>query len=852
LISRVAAVALIVTVGGCAALPEVPGGTCGNHVVEPGEDCDGFSPDSMSLCIPEGMVGECHLDCRRRGDGSSPSCPRGWGCNPQNVCKPPTGDFQASAPFKVGGAWSLLAGDFDGDGRKDIVSLEPQDLRGATKIRFHYFDANGVLADTQTFPKLLASPAITDLSRDGRSDLVFSDEHFSVGVLLGQSDRGLVPETAGSYHFPNAGVRMLGVYDAVIQRSSPVLGLTTIGGVSGLYGPDQRGMLVRRGTLPGPVEMLVGDPTSGNVIEDPLLSPCREVVVAVRGATSFPLIDTCTRDATTQQILWRDQSTQWTVMLDPPAPIDVAPQLADIDGDGHLDVFLGAGGKTYVAHGDGRGLRTATPYLLLAEDPAQPPSETPMPLAAGDFTGDGAVDFVFGDHLLVSIPALNGSVAAYIPSHINQAAPWTVARIADLNANGKADVVAASNGRLGVDFFNGTGTANVIPFTVPTGGPIEHMVVADLDGDLTNDLIFAERAGSPLERDSVMIAFGNLAGPPAMPVPVARIGHIEQLSAFSDSGPAGAGVSIAYTETTAGGSNGVLAVLSSSGDRLPFAPYELVSVSDGSLFRSAAVALAAGKFTDASSGDVLALGLIGDFPQIDYTFWLLPSLGIAPSTAVRLGGQIDPRLRPLYIDGFHVGINATTATADLDGDGRDEALWAIPADENVHCGLVVVGMKTRGVESLVVRGTIVLDQPCPGAQLVPVDADGDGHVDIAVLTGAPGAANRKLMVLWNDGAGAFASADAAIVNGPEDSPEQFTVLPATLDRPLGLAYVTDQAAVLVTATATPRAFGPSRRLAELQHGSGIVAADVDGDGVQDLAIAASGNLSVLKATLAAP
>jgi FG-GAP repeat len=62
----------------------------------------------------------------------------------------------------------------------------------------------------------------------------------------------------------------------------------------------------------------------------------------------------------------------------------------------------------------------------------------------------------------------------------------------------------------------------------------------------------------------------------------------------------------------------------------------------------------------------------------------------------------------------------------------------------------------------------------------------------------------------------------------------------------------DGLAVLVTTTATPREFGPPRTLADLQHGSGIVAADVDGDGVQDLAIAASGNLSVLKASLVGP
>jgi hypothetical protein len=41
-------------------------------------------------------------------------------------------------------------------------------------------------------------------------------------------------------------------------------------------------------------------------------------------------------------------------------------------------------------------------------------------------------------------------------------------------------------------------------------------------------------------------------------------------------------------------------------------------------------------------------------------------------------------------------------------------------------------------------------------------------------------------------------------------------------------------------------------LADVRHGSGVVAADVDGDGVMDLALADSGNLSVLKGELVAP
>jgi hypothetical protein len=848
---------------GCANLPEVAPGTCGNAVVEPPEDCDTFAPGAGSVCLPRGSIGECHLDCRRGPNGVRRSCPTGWGCDAQNICRKPTGDFQPSPPIKVGGAWSLMAGDFDGDLRDDIVSLEVPDLRGATHLRVHYFDDTGAAAETRAFPKAVVSPAVADLSADGRSDIVFTSDQYGVGLLFGQSDRSWVPETAGSYRFPDSGVRILSVSDTTVEGSTPVVGLTTIAGVSGLYGPDQNGRLLLRGLIRGPVEGLAGDPVSGKLIEDPQTSPCQELVFAFRGAMSFPVVDVCTRDPVTAEVLWRDQATQATVVLDPPAPIDAAPQIADLDGDGHLDVLVGAAGLAYVAYGDGRGLRTAVPYRLPAAantagaGGAPEPDEIPMPLAAGDFTGDGKVDFVFPGYLLVSTPAAAGAGVRYVAAHANQAAPWTVARIADMNDNGKADVVAASSGRLGIDFFNGTGTEVLLAFDIPTSGPVARLAVTDLDGDLINDLIFVEAATSDADRDSLMVAFGNLAGPPVAPALVGRIGHIEQLCASTQASVGRLTLIVAYTETEAvtGAQTGVLAFLAGGGDRLPFAPFSLVDVSAGTVFDEATLGVVVGRFSPSSHGDVMAIGLSGNPPDVvQYAFWLLRGLGTSPSPAVRLGGQIDPRLRPLYVKDVLININVTAVAADLDHDGNDEAVWAIPADAGAHCGLVITTANSKGAGDIVVRDTIVIDQPCPRPQIVPVDADGDGAVDLALLTGGPGGPERSLIVLWNDGAGGFSSSDATTVNPAGDSPQQFAVLPAVLGRPFGFAYVTDRAAVLVSAAAgsNPRLFGPPHTLANLEHGSGIVAADVNGDGVMDLALAASGNLSILQARLATP
>lgn len=830
---------------GCADLPRIAAQQCGNGVVEAPESCDTFGVEGGLSCRPPGTVGACHLDCRRRTDGTRPMCPEGWGCDPQGICLRPTGALVPLPELELGSAHTLLAGDFDGDGRTDVVTREPVDALGRTRVRVHHFDQNGAFQETRAFAKSMATPAVVDLSGDGRSDLVFTESR--VGVVLGRTDRSLVPEAFGSYRFHGARVRTLSVLDGWLGNVPPLATLTGAGERVGLYVPDPSGLMRELGGPPITADELAGELASGDIVENATTSPCRELVLAARAATSFWLVDTCTRTLSGASV-WRDAAVSWSIPLDPPAAIEGTPLVVDVNGDGHLDVLLSAGGKRYLSRGDGQRLGTATPFLLASA--SRDPAEIPMPLAAGDFTGDGVVDFVFDNHLLVSrrVPGL--ALPAYGAVHVNRGAPWTVARIADLNGNGKVDVVAASSAWLGVSFFNGTGTDALTSFEIPTRQPVVMLEVADFDGDLVDDLALVERVPSGGERDTISVAFGSLAGAPLDPVPVARLDEVEQVSQFPDGKLAN--MMVASTEAVGGEPEGVLAWLEGSGDRVPFAPYQLVREAGGSVFAEAALAVAVGQFVVAGRRDVLAIGAEGAPGAFVNHFWLLPAPLDPANAAVRLGGTLDRRLRPIVADEFQLRIVVAPAVADFDGDGRDEVAWAMPADDDQSCGVTFTAVGPDGSMRPSAGGTIFVDEPCLAPQLATVDADRDGAADVALLTGAPGAPDRKLLVLWNDGQGGFSASSATRLGRSTDSPQQFAVLPAAAQRPLAIAYVTGGEAAIVSATSVPRQFSLPRGVAALQGGTGIVAGDIDGDGVVDLAVAASGDLRILKAELEAP
>lgn len=861
LLAPIALALLALFASACTAFPDIPTGECGNGVIDaPQEDCDSFPLDGRYACRPKGAVGECHLDCSPENDVAT-ACPPGWGCDSSALCREPTGDFEATSRALDVGAWLLSAGDFDGDGRDDVMSSDPPDSIGEARVRFFYFDAQGQFAESRQFPKLIISPKIADLSDDDadtpRSDVAFSDGR--IGAMQGQADRSWVPDTFSSYQVKNGRVREVNVSDQSIDGGTGIASIIDIGsGANFLVPSDQSSMmLLERGSLGGRLTDLAGDPVSGDLIEDAKHAPGREVVYALKGADHFRLVTTSDTNPDTGMSTWRDRFEQQDIALDPPLPIDGAPLIVDLNGDQHLDVLVGAAGEAYASFGDGVTLAPAVPYFVTGvdSDSKQVSVRLAMPLAAGDYTGDGAADFVFPEYLIGSTTRYSGTTPVYEVVYANRlGAPYTSAVIGDFNGNGKVDVVAASSGALNLAFFNGQGSEDLVASTV-TSGPVQSLLSGDFDGDLVDDLAVLEVPAAGQTTNTLKIAFGSPSQPLVTPQTIAHLNQPEALSVFHENGIDG--ILVCSNELLDDGPTGALSFLGGSGDRVPFAPYSLTEfASNDSLRDFAAMSISVGHFTGQKAADLIALAFPMPNLQVEkppLEPWFFPSLEKPGSTPVRSPHALDSRLRPINYLTTRPDFEADIASTALDGnaDGRDEAAFAMPAgDDRAQCG--VLSMAVDAPPAVIQHEPVILDEPCHDPQLGAADIDGDGFPDLVLLTGASGALDRKLYVLWNDGSGNFSSEQRSLLSDADESPQAFTILPGSKLWPLGVAYVVPSALRLVRATSRGRALPPAATLYDqLTSGTGVVAADVNGDRVSDLVVSEAGSLRVFEAQLRA-
>lgn len=170
---------------------------------------------------------------------------------------------------------------------------------------------------------------------------------------------------------------------------------------------------------------------------------------------------------------------------------------ADLDGDGRIDLFVPHrdGGQSLVFWNDGSGTFAAMPT------PVGPAHSNIRAAAVADIDGDGKLDLVIGDAntgLFIQLNRGGRSFADRVPIAGSEGSPYSIGA-ADLNQDGLLDIVVGNDESPGAIFFNQGGGDRLL-FTHSTWndgkGSVYGLTIADLDGDGWPDIV-AARSDAP-------------------------------------------------------------------------------------------------------------------------------------------------------------------------------------------------------------------------------------------------------------------------------------------------------------------------------------------------------------------
>lgn len=868
----------------CTELPDVSAGVCGNGIVDPGEDCDGADYLGNPCGEPDALTYACRLECLDPAESGAladaeprDACPTGWGCGADGICRAWSGELESLDAFEVDVRQIAIA-DFDGDGAGDIVTV------GSSGVVVHYFDA-GELAESAVVGAPDQVPAIGDLTGDGRADLVLA-LGVGVGVKLGQEDRSLesVVFTSFEVETPPGQIVPLTVpltgpiEDA--QLAGDDVFLVTEDGVMAFNGeewtpkwtstvgklsigePIPMGDLIQE-TGPRCEEMVLGaGPEPGRVTRLVLYSPCADV-------TMPPIVDLGEQSiGGPVQILDLDQDMSLDVIF----AIQVDPGSTQSSDVYDLAVMYGDGTGAFSSGGMAPGpCRQASimrgAFSTICAGPLRP-------LALGDLDRDGIIDAIEPCAIHVSgglgpQPACPEVKANSPPDVFNAEAPWSTARIADLNGDGLPDGIAASKTSSGLFFFRGTGTPALNPTVIPTLRKVQEISLGDFDGDSLADVAVHEREDDGDDESAFLsVAFSAPLSAPAPPVGLGPIPFAAQLFT-TDMGIASPSLDtmadLGLLVRPRGTPRARVAVFPGNAARLMQSTLFLGEPELGGDLLVPKRAAIGQLVTSNGSATSLDLGVLAVRPNdvsISTVLWRVPLKDPPPDSAA---GAVDPAMQPTTFGTVlpgTLGFTARVGAVRLDG-GAD--------------ALVIVGL-ARQTSAGPREALLVVAAPCEGpcteelllgseitsvGDLAISDVDGDGREDVSVLLNGDGISHVR--VLWNRGTGTLALDPGTLIELPVDEPDRtittFGWLDVDADAPGGTkkealvltktrAYLArlkeDLSFAIEPWTKIPRG-GGGRPTGGGRGGTGVAVGDVDGDGLEDLVLADVASVEVLRA-----
>ncbi len=363
------------------------------------------------------------------------------------------GSFASSITELSGGGW-LASGDFNSDGKPDLAIPVSNSFVSPPLIEIRFNNGAGGLA-SPLYLQVSHTPhsvIVDDLNHDGKADLVVGHE-FSNGlsVLLGNGAGG---------------------FSAPMSIAAPSGGGLIIGG--DFNGDNNLDLaMFSGGNSAGNIAVMLGNGTGGF------------------GGPSYFVAEGPGTSLTT----------------------------ADLNGDGKLDLAVGNSfiGTVTVLLGVGNGGFTAAPY-----SPLRAASKTDY-VTTGDLNKDGKIDLITANLEPNSVSVLFNNGSGFQPAvTLNAGKGPKLVKVADFNADGNPDLVVAlssipvQNYAGNISILSGDGAGN---FSSPTfftaGGSPNDLIVTDFNSDGKHDLAVA---GTPTSSFNTTLLLNTFKFQPCLSV----------------------------------------------------------------------------------------------------------------------------------------------------------------------------------------------------------------------------------------------------------------------------------------------------------------------------------------------
>jgi hypothetical protein len=176
--------------------------------------------------------------------------------------------------------------------------------------------------------------------------------------------------------------------------------------------------------------------------------------------------------------------------------------LADFNGDGKPDIAVEGLGAISIFLNNGDGTFTAGATIPTDAKPW-------FGIAAADLSGNGKMDLITPDANYNDVAVMMGNGNGTFGAHVDYSTgagniPYSVT-VADLNHDGKMDVVTANSGTGNVSVLLGNGDGSFgAPATFAVGTSPVSVIAVDLDGDGNMDLVAANEGSG-----NVSVLLGN-------------------------------------------------------------------------------------------------------------------------------------------------------------------------------------------------------------------------------------------------------------------------------------------------------------------------------------------------------